>query len=90
MSAQDPASPNLNKTCGQCLNFDGYCHDSRSDHYGHNLATYHPACNQFEPEEEELKMCKECGVEYVLEEGQKLCATCRKKKGEEWIESLPS
>lgn len=89
MSAQDPASPNLNDTCSQCIHFDGSCHDSRSNHYGHPLMGYHPACEQFEPEDDELKMCKECKEEYVLEEDQKLCETCRRKKGEEWIENLP-
>ena len=71
----------VEEKCEDCTEHDGeHCDNCLSDHYGHAVAEWHPACSSFVAEQPpEPPLCKKCRIEYVEEKGD-ICHECKKKK----------
>ena len=78
-------------TCDDCDDWDDkYCRQRMSDHYGHSVASFHPAC-------EHISLapchCVKCGVALdrtrnVIDRRSGMCNDCRMAAGREWLSGL--
>lgn len=68
-------------SCETCDSHDGtYCQNMCSDHYGHALAEFHPACDSYNAYVQEPELCKDCKMDYVVDpEHHDRCPDCHAK-----------
>lgn len=65
-------------SCEDCDEYDGtYCRNLLSDHYGHSVSRFHPACEHVSFPDMEPPICKKCKLQYVEDEKHGgLCPYC--------------